>query len=67
MGTLEGLGLANLPLATRAAGAMVQYLEETQPKALAQMGRLGVYSTATTMTLDAPTRRNLELTESGRG
>jgi len=67
VGTLDGLGLANLPLATRAAGAMVQYLEETQPKALAQMGRLGVYSTATTMTLDAPTRRNLELTESGRG
>lgn len=67
VGTLEGLGLANLPLATRAAGVMVQYLGETQPKALAQMGHLGVYSTATTMTLDAPTRRNLELTESGRG
>ena len=31
------------------------------------MGRVSVYSTATTMTLDAPTRRNLELTESGRG
>ena len=67
VGTLEGLGLANLPLAVRAAGAIVGYLEETQPKALAQMGRVTVYSTATTMTLDAPTRRNLELTESGRG
>ncbi|MDQ6833595.1 MAG: DNA mismatch repair protein MutS [Chloroflexota bacterium] len=67
VGTLEGLGLTNLPLAVRAAGAVVGYLEETQPKALAQMGRLTVYTTATTMTLDAPTRRNLELTESGRG
>lgn len=67
VGTLEGLGLANLPIATRAAGVLVQYLEETQPKALAQITRLSVYSTATTMTLDAPTRRNLELTESGRG
>ncbi len=66
-GTLDGLGLANLPIAARAAGVLVQYLGETQPKALAQMGRLSVYSTATTMTLDAPTRRNLELTESGRG
>ena len=67
VGALEGLGLANLPLAVRAAGAIVGYLEETQPKALSQMGRVTVYSTATTMTLDAPTRRNLELTESGRG
>jgi len=67
VGTLEGLGLAPLPLATRAAGAVVGYLEETQSKALAQMGRITVYSTATTMTLDAQTRRNLELTESGRG
>ncbi|MDQ6906576.1 MAG: DNA mismatch repair protein MutS [Chloroflexota bacterium] len=67
VGTLEGLGLTNMPLAVRAAGVIVGYLEETQPKALAQMGRLTVYSTATTMTLDAPTRRNLELTESGRG
>jgi DNA mismatch repair protein MutS len=65
--TLEGLGLAHLPMAARAAGAIVGYLEETQPKALSQMGRISVYSTATTMTLDAQTRRNLELTESGRG
>ena len=65
--TLEGLGLAHLPLAARAAGAIVGYLAETQPKALAQMGRVTVYSTATTMTLDAQTRRNLELTASGRG
>ncbi len=67
VGTLEGLGLSGLALATRAAGALVGYLEETQPKALAQMGRVAVYTTATTMTLDAQTRHNLELTESGRG
>ena len=65
--TLDGFGVRSLPLAVRAAGAVVQYLAETQPAALKLLGGLSAYSTAEFMTLDAATRRNLELTETLRG
>lgn len=65
--SLAGFGCEGLPLATRAAGAIVQYLRETQKAALAQLDSLRTYSTADFMTLDAATRRNLELTETIRG
>ncbi|MBU0704631.1 MAG: DNA mismatch repair protein MutS, partial [Chloroflexi bacterium] len=64
--TLEGFGCAGKPLAVRAAGAIVHYLRETQKGALAQIVTLSAYSTARFMTLDAATRRNLELTETIR-
>jgi DNA mismatch repair protein MutS len=64
--TLDGFGCAGKPLAIRAAGAIVHYLRETQKGALAQVVTLGTYSTARFMTLDAATRRNLELTETIR-
>ena len=64
--SLEGFGCAGLPAAVRAAGALVQYLEETQRAALARLGELRTYSTASFMALDAATRRNLELTQAGR-
>ena len=65
--TLEGFGLNNLPLATRAAGAIIQYLKYTDAESLSLLTRLRVYSMNDFMTLDASTRRNLELTESMRG
>ncbi|HEU5348555.1 MAG TPA: DNA mismatch repair protein MutS, partial [Ktedonobacterales bacterium] len=65
--SLEAFGCARLPLAVRAAGAVVAYLRETQRDTLAQMTALETYSTSGFMTLDAHTRRNLELFESGRG
>ncbi|MGC8856395.1 MAG: DNA mismatch repair protein MutS, partial [Anaerolineae bacterium] len=65
--TLEGLGLKGRSLATRAAGAIVQYLKETQPEALNLLVALRYYSLNEFMTLDATTRRNLELTETLRG
>ncbi|UCC65651.1 MAG: DNA mismatch repair protein MutS, partial [Anaerolineae bacterium] len=65
--SLAGFGCEGLPLATRAAGAVVQYLQATQKAALAQLDHLRTYSTADFMTLDAATRRNLELTETIRG
>ena len=65
--TLEGFGLKQLPLATRAAGAILQYLKETEPASLALLTGLRVYSLNEFMTLDAPTRRNLELTEALNG
>jgi DNA mismatch repair protein MutS len=59
--SLAGFGCEGLPLAVRAAGAIVQYLRETQKAALGQLRSLSTYSTAAFMNLDAATRRNLEL------
>ena len=64
--SLDGFGLRGLPLAARAAGAILQYLRETQPASLGLLVRLSTYSTSEFMILDAATRRNLELTETLR-
>ncbi len=60
--TLDGFGLQDKPLAVRAAGAILAYLQDTQRGALEQLTTMRSYSTASFMTLDAATRRNLELT-----
>ena len=65
--TLDGFGLNNLPLAIRAAGGILQYLKDTEVAALPLLSNLRVYSLSEFMTLDASTRRNLELIESLRG
>ncbi len=65
--TLEGFGMKSTPLAIRAAGGILQYLKETEPAALALLTSLRLYSLNEFMTLDAATRRNLELTETLRG
>ncbi len=65
--TLDGFGLKNNSLAVRAAGAIVQYIKETQPDALNLLTSLRTYSLNEFMTLDASTRRNLELDETLRG
>jgi len=59
--TLESYGCAHLPLAIRAAGAIIHYIQETQKSALGQVKRLSTYSTNSYMTLDVQTVRNLEL------
>lgn len=64
--SLEGFGCSHLPLAIRAAGAVLAYLQETQKGLLRQLTALETYSVTEFMTLDAHTRRNLELFESGR-
>jgi DNA mismatch repair protein MutS len=64
--SLDGFGLAGLPLAVRAAGGLLHYLAETQRSKLGQLSSLRTYSTEQFMTLDAATRRNLELTETLR-
>ena len=64
--SLEGYGCAHLPLATRAAGSIVYYLQENQKAALGQLDHLATYSTQSFMVLDAQTRRNLELFVSAR-
>ncbi|HTP00113.1 MAG TPA: DNA mismatch repair protein MutS [Anaerolineales bacterium] len=65
--TLEGFGLTGLGLAQRAAGAILQYLKETQPDSLGLLTGFRYYSLDEFMTLDASTRRNLEIEETLRG
>src|SRR5690606_25765247 len=64
--TLAAFGLAESPQACSAAGAVLQYLQETQRGALTQLQTLVTYSTGDYMVLDAATRRNLELVETIR-
>src|SRR2546428_3226743 len=64
--SLEGFGCSHLPLAIRAAGAVLAYLQETQKGLLQHLTALETYYTNGFMTLDTHTRRNLELFETGR-
>jgi DNA mismatch repair protein MutS len=64
--SLEGFGCSHLPLAIRAAGAVLAYVQEAQKGLLHQLTALETYYTASFMTLDMHTRRNLELFETGR-
>ena len=64
--SLESFGCEGRPLAVRAAGAVIDYLRDTQRSAVGQISTLYTYSTADYMVLDAQTRRNLELYEGGR-
>jgi DNA mismatch repair protein MutS len=65
--SLDGFGCAGKPLAVRAAGGLLQYLADTQRSDPRQITALSTYTTDGFMTLDAQTRRNLELSESARG
>jgi DNA mismatch repair protein MutS len=66
--SLEPFGCDHEPLAVRAAGALLAYLQATQFNNLRQLTTLYTWSTEAYMSLDAQTRRNLELVESsGRG
>ena len=64
--SLEGLGLKSLPLAVRAVGALLKYLQETQKTLSEVQFSFSTYSLNDFMVLDAETRRNLELTETLR-
>jgi len=64
--TLDGFGVQGKPMAIRSSGAIIDYLEKTQIDALKLLTHLSTYTTSEFMTLDASTRRNLELTETIR-
>ncbi|MDZ4159341.1 MAG: DNA mismatch repair protein MutS [Anaerolineaceae bacterium] len=64
--TLDGFGLRSMPMGVRAGGALLQYLQQTQPAALKLLTALSSYTLDDFMTLDSATRRNLELTETIR-
>jgi len=63
LGTLDlkGFGVDELPLAIRAAGALLQYVRDTQKSAVPHIRAMRVEQRADSLGLDAATRRNLEL------
>ncbi len=65
--TLDAFGCENKPLAARAAGGVLFYLQETQKGSVAQIQRLSTYHIDGYMALGLNTRRHLELTESIAG
>ncbi len=65
--TLDGLGCSGLTLALGAAGALLHYAESTQGQRVGHVQTLSVETGDEYLTLDAVTRRNLEITETLRG
>ncbi len=66
IGTIAGLGIADFGNGVIAAGALLQYLYETQKNDLPHLTSLKPYTPGRFMILDTSTRRNLELTETMR-
>jgi DNA mismatch repair protein MutS len=64
---LAGFGVADLPLAIAAAGALLDYIQTTQRTALPHIQAIRAERDSDFVQLDAATRRNLELTETLRG
>jgi DNA mismatch repair protein MutS len=79
--SLEGMGCEHLPLAVRAAGGLLEYLETTSERAM-EAGKTSkfktpelsqiplqpicTYTLTEYLTLDQQTRRNLEITQTSR-
>ena len=64
--SLDGLGLGDFNCGVIAAGALLQYLIETQKTSISNLTKLTPYTSGKYMVLDSSTRRNLELCETLR-
>ncbi|MBD2496803.1 DNA mismatch repair protein MutS [Nostoc sp. FACHB-280] len=64
--SLEGLGCDHLPLAVRAAGGLLEYVEDTQKENTISLQRLRTYTLTDYLIIDHQTRRNLEITQTVR-
>ncbi len=64
--SLEGMGCDHLPLAVRAAGGLLHYLEDTQLETPVRLQPLHTYQLTEFLVLDHQTRRNLEITQTVR-
>jgi DNA mismatch repair protein MutS len=64
---LAGFGCAGMPLAIGAAGALLQYAQDTQLAALPHLRGLRVQAPDAVLVLDPATRRNLEIDRSLTG
>ena len=58
---LKGFGCDDMSVAVAAAGALLQYVKDTQQSALPHIQGISTESSADSILLDAATRRNLEL------
>lgn len=63
---LDRAGLGDMPAAVCAAGALLQYIDETQKLDMAHIRDIDIFSDNRYMEMDWATRRSLELTESLR-
>ena len=61
---LNGFGCSDLPRGIAAAGALLQYINDTQKSALPHLQSIRVERRDDAVIMDAPTRRNLELESS---
>ncbi len=59
--SLKGFGVEELTVAQIAAGALMHYIRETQKASLGHIRRLYAFENQEYMSLDAATKRNLEL------
>jgi len=64
---LSGFGCSESPLGVAAAGALLQYVTDTQKTALPHLRSITVEQQSDAVIMDGPTRRNLELEESLTG
>ena len=64
--SLEGMGCEHLPLAVRAAGGLLEYLDDTQKETQIPLQPICTYTLTEYLTLDSQTRRNLEITQTVR-
>lgn len=64
--SLDGFGLRSMEEAISVAGAILQYIDETEPHALQFINTITTYSIDSFMVLDESTRRNLEITQTIR-
>ena len=65
--SLSGFGCDDVPLGVAAAGALLQYVNDTQKTALPHLTSITVELLSDAVIMDGPTRRNLELEESLTG
>lgn len=66
LASLAGLGILEYPQGLISAGALLQYLYDTQKYSLSQISEIRAYSNNDYMLIDSSSRRNLELTETMR-
>lgn len=59
--TLNGFGIENQELGISAAGALINYLKDTQKTSLSYINHIKLYLNSSFMVLDSSTIRNLEL------
>ncbi len=62
--SLKGFGVEDLKIGVIAAGAVLNYIQETQKGNLAHINKISYYDTADYIVLDNSTKRNLEIISS---